>query len=96
MVQANAQLATSMQANMRATGRSSEEISAALVQLFLNCPAADPDEAGREVNVDEFAHTDVEQRARRDQQRVLEALARRDQHALAMLQAKEADAPAPA
>jgi hypothetical protein len=33
MAQANAQLAISMQANMRAAGRSSEEISAALVQL---------------------------------------------------------------
>jgi hypothetical protein len=96
MVQANAQLAISMHANMRATGRSSEEISAALVQLFLNCPAVDPDEpAGREVNVDESAHTVVEQRARRDQQRVLEALAKRDQEALATLQAKE-DAPAQA
>jgi hypothetical protein len=41
------------------------------------------------VNVDEFAHTVVEQRARRDQQRVLEALAKRDQEALATLQAKE-------
>jgi hypothetical protein len=48
------------------------------------------------VNVDEFAHTDVEQWARRDQQQVLEALANRDQQrALATLQAKE-DAPAPA
>jgi hypothetical protein len=47
------------------------------------------------VNVDEFAHTNVEQRARHDQQRVLEALARRDQQrALATLQAKE-DAPTP-
>jgi hypothetical protein len=85
-----------MQANMRATGRSSEEISAALIQLFLNCPAADPDEPGREVDIDEFAHTVVEQRARRDQQRVLEALAKCDQErALAALQAKE-DAPAQA
>ena len=47
------------------------------------------------MNVDEFAHTDVEQRARRDQQRVLEALARRDQQrALAKPQAKE-DTPTP-
>jgi hypothetical protein len=85
-----------MQANMRATGRSFEEISAALIQLFLNCPAADPDEPGREVDIDEFAHTVVEQRARRDQQRVLEALAKCDQErALAALQAKE-DAPAQA
>jgi hypothetical protein len=96
MAQANAHLAISMQANIRATGHSSEEISAALVQLFLNCPAVDPDEAGQKVNVDEFAHTDVEQRARRDQQRVLEALVGRDQQrALATLQAKE-DAPTPA
>jgi hypothetical protein len=55
-----------MQANMRATGHSSEEISAALVQLFLNCPAVNPDETGQE-------------QARRDQLRVLAALARRDQ-----------------
>jgi hypothetical protein len=27
-----------MQANMRATGHSHEEISAAMVRLFLNCP----------------------------------------------------------
>jgi hypothetical protein len=67
-----------MQANMRATGHSSEEIGAALVQLFLNCPAVNPDQAGQEVNVDEFVHTEVEQQARRDQQRVLAALARRD------------------
>jgi len=32
-----------------------------------------------EVNVDEFEHTKVEQRARRDQQRVLAALARHRQ-----------------
>jgi hypothetical protein len=57
-----------MQANMRATGHSSEEISAALVQLFLNCPAVNPDEKETEVNVDEFEHTEVEQQARRDQQ----------------------------
>jgi hypothetical protein len=30
------------------------------------------------VNVDEFEHTEVEQQARRDQQRVLAAMARRD------------------
>jgi hypothetical protein len=57
MAQANAQLAISMQANMRATGRSSEEISAALVQLFLNCPAVNLDEAGQEMDDDEFAHS---------------------------------------
>jgi hypothetical protein len=37
--QANAQVTISMQANMRATGHSSEEISAALVQLFPNSRA---------------------------------------------------------
>jgi hypothetical protein len=95
MAQANAQLAISMQAYMRATGRSSEKISAALVQLFLNCPAVNPDEAGQEMSVDEFAHTDAEQQARRDQLRVLAALARRDrQRVLATLHA-EKDAPTP-
>jgi hypothetical protein len=63
---------------MRATGHSSEEISAALA-FFLNCPAVNPDENGTEVNVDEFEHTEVEQQARRDQQRVLTALVRRNQ-----------------
>jgi hypothetical protein len=68
----------------------------ALVQLFLNCPAVNPDEAGQEVDVDEFAHTGVGKQARCDQLRVPEALARRDQQrALATLQAKE-DAPTPA
>ena len=64
--EANAQVAISMQANMRATGHSSEEISAALVQLFLNCncPAVNPDETGQEMNVDEFEHTEVEQQRR--------------------------------
>jgi hypothetical protein len=64
---------------MRATGRSSEEISAALVQLFLNCPAVRPDEAGGELNVDQYADNEVEQQARHDQERVLAALSRRDQ-----------------
>jgi hypothetical protein len=42
-----------MQANMRATSHSHEEISAAMFQLFLNCPAVRPDEIGVELNVDE-------------------------------------------
>ena len=48
----------------------------ALAQYFLTCPAVDPDAEETEVNVDEFEHTEVEQQARRDQQRVLAALAR--------------------
>jgi hypothetical protein len=55
-----------MQANMRATGHSSEDISAALVQFSLNCPAARPDEAGEDVDVDEYADNKVEQQARYD------------------------------
>jgi hypothetical protein len=51
--QAKAQTAIAIEANMRATGHSAEEISAALVQLFLNCPPARPDEAGEDVDVDE-------------------------------------------
>ena len=48
----------------------------ALSQFLLLCPAVDPDAEEIEVNVDEFEHTEVEQQARRDQQRVLAALAR--------------------
>ena len=65
-----------MLANMKATGRSADETHAALAQYFLNCPAVDPDAEETEVNVDEFEHTEVEQQARCDQQRVLAALAR--------------------
>ena len=65
-----------MLANMKATGHSSEETQAALAQYFLTCPAVDPDAEEIEVNVDEYEHTEVEQQARRDQQRVLAALAR--------------------
>ena len=61
---------------MKATGRSAEETQAALSQFILNCPVTDPDAEEVEVNVDEFEHTEVEQRARRDQQRMLAALAR--------------------
>jgi hypothetical protein len=44
------------------------------------------------VNVDEFAHTGFEQQARRDQLRVLAALARRDQqHVPATLHAKKGE-----
>jgi hypothetical protein len=62
-----------MLANMEVTGRSAEETHAALAQFFLNCPAVDPDAEETKVNVDEFEHTEVEQQARRDQQRVLMA-----------------------
>jgi len=65
-----------MISNMKATGRSAEETQAALSQFILNCPVTDPDAEEVEVNVDEFEHTEVEQRARRDQQRMLAALAR--------------------
>jgi hypothetical protein len=76
-------------------GNSSEEISTAVTQLFLNCPAVRPDEAGQEMNADEFEHTEVEQQARRDQLRVLVALARHDQqHGPATIHAKK-DAPTP-
>ena len=68
-----------MLSNMKATGRSGEETQAALSQFILNCPATNPDAEEVEVNVDEFEHTEVEQRARRDQQRVLAALARHRQ-----------------
>jgi hypothetical protein len=73
-----------MLANMKATGRSSEETHAALAQFFLNCPAVDPDAEQTKVNVDEFEHTEVEQQARRDQQRVLMALARRNRQPVPM------------
>jgi hypothetical protein len=49
---------------------------AALSQFFLLAPVVDPDAGEIEVNVDEFEHTEVEQQARRDQQRMLAALAR--------------------
>ena len=65
-----------MISNMKATGRSAEETEAALTQLFLSCPMTNPEAEEVEVNVDEFEHTKVEQRARRDQQRMLAALAR--------------------
>ena len=68
-----------MISNMKATGRSAEETEAALSQLFLSCPMTNPEAEEVEVNVDEFEHTKVEQRARRDQQRVLAALARHRQ-----------------
>jgi hypothetical protein len=73
-----------MLANMRATGHSSDEANAAMVQLFLSCPAVNPDETETKVNVDEFEHTEVEQQARRDQQRLLMALARRNQQPVPM------------
>ena len=65
-----------MISNMKATGRSGEETQAALSQFFLLSPAVDPDAEEIEVNVDTFEHTVVEQQARRDQLRVLAALAR--------------------
>jgi hypothetical protein len=40
MTQTNAQLAISMHANMRATGRPSEEISAALVHALPQLPSS--------------------------------------------------------
>jgi hypothetical protein len=52
-----AQVAAAMLANMRATGRSSDETHAALAQFFLNCPAVDPGAEETTVNVDEFEHT---------------------------------------
>ena len=69
---------------MRATGHSSDEVNAAMAQLFLSCPAVNPDETETKVNVDEFEHTEVEQQARRDQQRVLMALARRNRQPVPM------------
>jgi hypothetical protein len=45
------------------------------------------------MNVDEFAHTDVEQQARRNQLRVLAALARRDRQRVPATPHAEEDAP---
>ena len=56
--EAKAQVAAAMLANMKATGYSSEEVNAAMAQLFLSCPAVNPDEAETKVNVDEFEHTE--------------------------------------
>jgi hypothetical protein len=50
-----------------------------MAQLFLSCSAVNPDETETKVDADEFEHTAIEQQARRDQQRVLMALARRNQ-----------------
>jgi hypothetical protein len=84
-------MAAAMQANKRATGHSSDEVNAAMVQLSLNFPAVNPDETETEVNVDEFEHTEVEQQARRDQQRVLTALARRNQEHVPMADVEHFD-----
>ena len=86
-----AHVAAAMLANMKATGRSSEETHAALAQFFLNCPAVDPDAKETKVNVDEFEHTEVEQQARRDQQRVLMTLARRNQQPVPMADVEHFD-----
>jgi hypothetical protein len=80
-----------MLANMRATGHSSEEVHTTLAQFFLNCPAVDPDAKETKVNIDEFEHTEVEQQARRDQQRVLMALARRNQQPVPMADVEHFD-----
>jgi hypothetical protein len=63
-----------MHANMRATGRSHEEISAAMIQLFLNCPIASLDSECKPLDPDEHADNAVEQEARRDQQQLLAAM----------------------
>jgi hypothetical protein len=66
-----------------------------MVQLFLNCPVVRPDDMGdEELNVDEYADTEVEQQARRDQERVLAAMrAKKDAPAPAQVPAAEGHMP---